>query len=53
MRLTRAQAAEVKAAGFGLFCYTVNTPERGRELFGWGVDGLCTDRIDLIGPVVD
>ena len=40
----------VKAAGFGLFCYTVNTPERARTLFGWGVDGLCTDRIDLIGP---
>jgi glycerophosphoryl diester phosphodiesterase len=53
LRLTRAQAAAVKAAGFGLFCYTVNTPERVRELFGWGVDGLCTDRIDLIGPVVD
>jgi glycerophosphoryl diester phosphodiesterase len=49
MRLTRAQAAAVKAAGFGLFCYTVNAPARARELFGWGVDGLCTDRIDLIG----
>jgi glycerophosphoryl diester phosphodiesterase len=49
-RLTAAQAAAVKAAGFGLFCYTVNTPARARELFGWGVDGLCTDRIDLIGP---
>ena len=53
MRLTRAQAAAVKAAGFGLFCYTVNTPARVRELFGWGVDGLCTDRIDLIGPAVE
>jgi glycerophosphoryl diester phosphodiesterase len=50
MRLTRNQAAAVKAAGFGLFCYTVNAPARARELFGWGVDGLCTDRIDLIGP---
>jgi glycerophosphoryl diester phosphodiesterase len=49
-RLTAAQAAAVKAAGFGLFCYTVNVPARARELFGWGVDGLCTDRIDLIGP---
>ena len=48
--LTAAQAAGVKAAGFGLFCYTVNAPERARTLFGWGVDGLCTDRIDLIGP---
>jgi len=47
-RLTAAAAAQVKAAGFGLFCYTVNVPARARELFGWGVDGLCTDRIDLI-----
>jgi glycerophosphoryl diester phosphodiesterase len=49
-RLTAAAAAQVKAAGFGLFCYTVNLPARARELFGWGVDGLCTDRIDLIPP---
>ena len=49
-RLTAARAAQVKAAGFGLFCYTVNAPARARELFGWGVDGLCTDRIDLIPP---
>jgi glycerophosphoryl diester phosphodiesterase len=50
VRLTANAAAAVKAAGFGLFCYTVNAPARARELFGWGVDGLCTDRIDLIGP---
>ena len=23
---------------------------RGREILSWGVDGFCTDRIDLIGP---
>ena len=40
----------MKAEGFGLFCYTVNTPECARELFAWGVDAFCTDRIDLIGP---
>ncbi|HEX5341298.1 MAG TPA: glycerophosphodiester phosphodiesterase family protein, partial [Duganella sp.] len=45
-----AQAAAIKAAGFGLFCYTVNTPERAREILAWGVDGFCTDRIDLIAP---
>jgi len=44
------QAAAIKAAGFGLFCYTVNDPARARTLLDWGVDGLCTDRIDLIGP---
>jgi glycerophosphoryl diester phosphodiesterase len=48
--LTPQQAHEVKAAGFGLFCYTVNDPARARALLGWGVDAFCTDRIDLIGP---
>jgi glycerophosphoryl diester phosphodiesterase len=46
--LTQEQAGEVKTAGFGLFCYTVNDPVRGRELLDWGVDAFCTDRIDLI-----
>jgi glycerophosphoryl diester phosphodiesterase len=48
--LTANQAAEIKGAGFGLFCYTVNGVARARELLGWGVDAFCTDRIDLIGP---
>lgn len=48
--LTEPLARAVKEEGFGLFCYTVNTPERARELFAWGVDAFCTDRIDLIGP---
>lgn len=46
--LTPSLAAEIKQAGFGLFCYTVNTPERAKEILAWGVDGFCTDRIDLI-----
>jgi glycerophosphoryl diester phosphodiesterase len=46
--LTREQAGQVKAAGFALFCYTVNDPARARELLDWGVDAFCTDRIDLI-----
>lgn len=48
--LTRALAAEVKSAGYWLFCYTVNEPQRARELLEWGVDAFCTDRIDRIGP---
>lgn len=48
--LTREQARAVKAAGYWLFCYTVDEPARARELlFEWGVDALCTDRIDRIG----
>jgi len=48
-KLSHEQAAAVKRAGYGLFCYTVNDPERARELLAWGVDAFCTDRIDLIG----
>ena len=48
-RLTPALARAVKDAGYWLFCYTVDEPERARQIFGWGVDALCTDRIDLIG----
>jgi glycerophosphoryl diester phosphodiesterase len=48
--LTPEVARSVKATGVWLFCYTVNEPERARELLGWGVDAFCTDRIDLIGP---
>lgn len=47
--LSPMQAQSVSQAGYGLFCYTVNTPTRAREILGWGVDGFCTDRIDLIG----
>lgn len=47
--LTPAQAAAVKAAGYGLLCYTVNDPAQARALFAMGVDAICTDRIDLIG----
>ena len=46
--LNLALAQQVKHAGYGLFCYTVNTPQRAAELRRWGVDAFCTDRIDLI-----
>ncbi len=41
-------AARIKAAGYWLFCYTVNDPLDARRLLDWGVDGFCTDRLDLI-----
>ncbi|RJF99254.1 glycerophosphodiester phosphodiesterase [Noviherbaspirillum saxi] len=49
-KLTPELAGAIKQAGYGLFCYTVNEPQRARELLSWGVDAFCTDRIDLIGP---
>lgn len=49
-KLVPEQVMAVKRAGYGLFCYTVNTPERATEILEWGVDAFCTDRIDLIRP---
>lgn len=49
-KLDAQTAAAIKAAGYGLMCWTVNEPARGEELFAWGVDALCTDRLDLFAP---
>jgi len=48
--LTKAQAYEIKSAGFGLLCYTVNEADLARRLFSWGVDAIFTDRLDLFPP---
>lgn len=48
--LTEALAAEVHAAGYAILCWTVNDPDAAARLFGWGVDCVVTDRLDLIGP---
>ncbi|WP_322106169.1 glycerophosphodiester phosphodiesterase [Paraburkholderia sp. J41] len=48
--LDAALVARIKAAGLFILAYTVNDLERARELVRWGVDTICTDRIDVIGP---
>jgi glycerophosphoryl diester phosphodiesterase len=48
--VTAALAAGVREAGYALFCYTVNDPLRAAQLFAWGVDAICTDRLDRIAP---
>lgn len=40
----------LKAAGLFVMAYTVNDRERARMLAAWGVDAICTDRVDSIGP---
>lgn len=47
-RLSRRIAAEVKAAGYQLACFTVNDPARARRLAGWPVDCLISDAPDRI-----
>jgi len=46
--LTAESVAAIKAAGLHVLAYTVNELERARQLVEWGVDCICTDRIDLI-----
>jgi glycerophosphoryl diester phosphodiesterase len=40
------------AAGLGVQVWTVDTEADARRLVGWGVDGLITDRPDLLAPLV-
>ncbi|WP_145554151.1 glycerophosphodiester phosphodiesterase [Yersinia bercovieri] len=49
-QLTAERVAQLKAAGLRILVYTVNQPTRAQELLNWGVDCICTDRIDLIYP---
>ncbi|HEY0209557.1 glycerophosphodiester phosphodiesterase [Acerihabitans sp.] len=48
--LTEERVAQITDAGLHILAYTVNSPYRARALLSWGVETLCTDRIDLIGP---
>ncbi|MEM5315849.1 glycerophosphodiester phosphodiesterase [Paraburkholderia sp. JHI869] len=48
--LDEALVARIKSAGLFILAYTVNDLDRARQLVSWGVDTICTDRIDLIGP---
>ncbi len=58
INLNQAIASEkrikkVKAAGYRCFAYTVNDIGRGRALLQMGIDGLFTDRPDLLGPLFE
>ncbi|CDY75782.1 Glycerophosphoryl diester phosphodiesterase [Caballeronia glathei] len=48
-RLNERLVADIRDSGLRILAYTVNDPERARLLAQWGVDAICTDRIDLIG----
>ncbi|HFZ8996299.1 TPA: glycerophosphodiester phosphodiesterase [Citrobacter freundii] len=48
--LNEARVDALREAGLRIMAYTVNQPRRATELLRWGVDCICTDAIDLIGP---
>ncbi|MGG4662028.1 glycerophosphodiester phosphodiesterase [Providencia vermicola] len=48
--LDEVRVKMLKQAGLRILAYTVNDPARASLLLQWGVDAICTDRIDVIGP---
>jgi glycerophosphoryl diester phosphodiesterase len=38
----------LRAGGLRVFAWTVNTPSRARELAAMGVDGIVSDRLDVL-----
>jgi glycerophosphoryl diester phosphodiesterase len=49
-KLDAELAAAVKRAGYALMCWTVNDLTLAERLYSWGVDAICTDRLDLFTP---
>lgn len=45
--LTQQDAKEIKARGYALMCYTVNTEEDHKRLLSYGVDSICTDKLEM------
>lgn len=46
--LDAGKIAIARRAGRPILCYTVNDPARARQLFGWGVSAVFTDRPDTL-----
>lgn len=46
--LSREAVARVRGSGLRVAAYTVNDPDRARDLFAWGLDCVITDRPDLV-----
>jgi glycerophosphoryl diester phosphodiesterase len=45
---TRGQVKEAQALGLKVVVWTVNTPADMRRMIEWGVDGIISDRPDLL-----
>jgi glycerophosphoryl diester phosphodiesterase len=47
-----ALVAAVHGAGGRVIAWTVNDPDAARRLAALGVDGICTDVPDVVGPAI-
>jgi glycerophosphoryl diester phosphodiesterase len=48
--VTKPLIAELRQMGLRIAVWTVNDPDRARELLDWGIDALITDALDRIHP---
>jgi glycerophosphoryl diester phosphodiesterase len=53
VNLTQEYVTTMKAAGFKVFAWTVNTIAAGERLTSWGVDGLVTDDPAYLRAFID
>ncbi len=51
--VTKRTVAAAHRAGMQVHVWTVNEPDVMGELLDWGVDGLITDRPDLLKTVLE
>ncbi|WP_172120538.1 glycerophosphodiester phosphodiesterase family protein [Actinomyces faecalis] len=49
--LERARVEEIRSLGYGVNVWTVNTRKRAEELFSWGVSGIFTDQVHILGSL--
>jgi glycerophosphoryl diester phosphodiesterase len=50
--LTEAEVREAHSLGLRVYPWTVNAPAEMAKLLAWQVDGLCSDRPDLVREVL-
>ena len=50
--ITRCFIREAHRRGVPVLAWTINRPDNMRRLIAWGVDGIVTDRIDLLKNVM-
>ncbi len=50
--ITPPLIAALHRVGCGVYAWTVDEPDDARRLIGWGVDGVTTNRPDLIRPLI-
>jgi glycerophosphoryl diester phosphodiesterase len=51
--LTPATVDALKGVGSVIFAWTVDSEPRARRLLAWGVDGITSNRIEILNRIVE